>query len=169
MDNKRFALLYEYGFDILNSANMQLEKTFIQHGDISCFYHSLFVAYMSLVIVDQFHLKVDERSLVRGALLHDYFLYDWHIPTYENRWHAFSHPRAAYENASADFDLNDIEKDVILKHMFPLTIVLPKYRESVIVLMADKYCATFETLARSHMKYKMQSLENYFLKEMKNS
>ena len=36
--------------------------------------------------------------------------------------------------------------DIIVKHMWPLTVTLPKYRESYIVTLADKYCATSEML-----------------------
>lgn len=156
-------LLSEHGVDILNSQNMLLEKTFIQHGDVSCYYHSLFVAYISLCIAMRLKIRFDERGLVRGALLHDYFLYDWHIPSSDNRRHAFDHPRRAYENANKDFVLTDIEKDIILKHMFPLTIKIPKYRESFIVLLADKYCAVYETIAWRKAKRKMDILENHII------
>ena len=43
------------------------------------------------------------------------------------------------------YSLNNIEKDIIEKHMWPLTLRLPKYKESYVVLMVDKYCALFET------------------------
>ena len=48
-------------------------------------------------------------------------------------------------NADRDFGLNDIERDIISKHMFPLTPHLPSFRESVIVGLADKWCAIAET------------------------
>lgn len=153
-------LLNEHGIDILNSVNMQLEKTFIQHGSLSTYNHSLFVAYISLCIAKNLHIKINERSLVRGALLHDYFLYDWHISSKEHRRHAFDHPRYAYENAIQDFELTACEKDIILKHMFPLTLKIPKYRESYIVLLADKYCAVYETIARRRIKRKLSLLED---------
>jgi uncharacterized protein len=42
--------------------------------------------------------------------------------------------------------MNNIEKDIIEKHMWPLTLRLPRYKESYVVLMVDKYCAFSETL-----------------------
>ena len=87
------------------------------------------------------------RALVRGALLHDYFLYDWHEKDASHRWHGFHHPAAALKNASADFGLSPRERDVIAKHMFPLTLRPPRFRESWIVCLADKWCALEETLA----------------------
>ena len=51
----------------------------------------------------------------------------------------------AMRNADRDFTLNEIEKDIISKHMFPLTPFLPRHRESFIVCLADKWCALAET------------------------
>ena len=41
---------------------------------------------------------------------------------------------------------DDIEKDIIVKHMFPLNIKLPRYRESYIVTIADKICSSYEVI-----------------------
>ena len=35
---------------------------------------------------------------------------------------------------------------MILRHMFPLTLKPPKYREAVILCISDKLCATYETV-----------------------
>lgn len=63
---------------------------------------------------------MDIRSLVRGALWHDYFLYDWHIPDESHKWHGVTHAGDALKKAMRDFELNEIEQDMIRKHMFPL-------------------------------------------------
>ncbi len=142
-------ILYFYGKDILNSEGMQLEKKFIQHGDVSCYDHSVRVAAKSVKIVKKFRLKVNMKALIRGALLHDYFLYDWHDSDPSHNWHGFRHARFALKNANRDFDLGKIEKDIIFKHMFPLNIYPPKYKESWIVCLADKLCAITETFSRN--------------------
>ena len=36
------------------------------------------------------------------------------------------------------------EKDIILKHMWPVTFSTPKYLETFIVTFVDKYCAIKE-------------------------
>ena len=36
------------------------------------------------------------------------------------------------------------EKDIIEKHMFPLTRIPPSFRESAIVCLVDKACAVYE-------------------------
>ena len=52
----------------------------------------------------------------------------------------------ALENAKA-FGLSEVEEDIILKHMWPVTISKPpRYRESMVVNMADKICTVCEVL-----------------------
>ena len=125
-------------------------KNFTQHGNTTVFEHCVSVAKFSLLMAQylekMFKIKFDKDSLVRAALLHDYFLYDWHDKTVPgHNIHGFTHPRTAMLNADRDFGLNEIEKDIISKHMFPLTIMPPRYRESVLVTLADKWCALCET------------------------
>ena len=87
--------------------------------------------------------------LLRGALLHDYFLYDWHEKNKYHRWHGFTHAGRALRNARKDFRLSEREQDIIAKHMFPLNLALPRYRESVLVCLVDKWCSTYEVFSRS--------------------
>ena len=134
--------------DILKSANMQKEKKFLQHGKVSVYTHSVRVAVLSLFLAELLRVKVNEEVMMRGALLHDYFLYDWHEKDDSHRWHGFSHARAALKNAKKDFQLGEIEQDVIQKHMFPLNLKPPKYKESVLVCLADKLSALEETIRR---------------------
>lgn len=143
--NKAFDKLKKYGSDILHSDGMCAEKSFIQHSSVSCYEHSVNVAQKSLRVakfLKRFSIKVNEKSLVRGALLHDYFLYDWHEK--QHGLHGFKHAKRALKNAETDFKLNDIEKNIIKRHMFPLNICPPKYRESWIVCLADKLSALDE-------------------------
>ena len=147
--------IYDYGWDILSSEQIKAEKNFMQHGNISVYEHSLNVAYLSLYIARRMNICVNERAIVRGALLHDYFLYDWHVKCAENKKHGFSHARRALMNARRDFSLSEVEEDIIRKHMFPLNIAPPKYRESVIVCFADKIVATAETLYLSRRLIKL--------------
>ncbi len=134
------------GAEILKSEGMQKEKGFIQHGNVSVYRHSLSVAAMCILIAALMRAKVNKRSLVRGALLHDYFLYDWHVPDKSHKWHGFHHAKRALHNAERDFKLDDVEKNMILSHMFPMNMTLPKHKESVILCLADKICALKETV-----------------------
>lgn len=143
------AVIEEYGGDILASEGMQAEKGFMQHGTTSTYEHSLSVTVMCLRIAAALHIKTHKRELVRGALLHDYCLYDWHEP--HEGLHAFTHPKIAGENAQRDFAVGEIEKNMILSHMFPLGRI-PRYRESAILCLADKLCALRETFHRKKGK-----------------
>ena len=143
--------LFTRGKDIILSPEAQVLKTFTQHGETTVFEHCLSVAKFSLLMAHflerTLKINIDKDSLVRGALLHDYFLYDWHDKAVKGRRvHGFTHPGTAKRNAERDFGLNDLERDIISKHMFPVTPFPPMHRESVIVNLADKWCALCETL-----------------------
>ena len=119
---------------------------YIQHGTVSVYEHCLSVTRCSCHIARLLRIPIDRRSLIRGALLHDYFLYDWHEKNGGHRLHGFHHPARALKNAREDFDLTNVESNIILRHMFPLVPVPPTCREGWIVCLADKVCATKETL-----------------------
>ena len=73
------------------------------------------------------------------------FLYDWRKREDGRKGHhAFTHSKTAFKNASMVFDLNDKEKDIVLKHMWPVTLRFPKYKESFIITLVDKYFAYVE-------------------------
>lgn len=144
--------VHRHGGDVIASAHMALEKQCLQHGRTSVFDHSVNVACMGLYLSYKLGVRVDERSLVRGALLHDYFGYDWHEKDKSHRWHGLFHAKRALKNAERDFPLNKIERDIIMRHMFPLNVVPPRYRESLLVCLADKLCAVAETYEESRMR-----------------
>jgi uncharacterized protein len=131
--------------EILGTPEMQSTKGFVQHGKVSVFSHSVAVAEYSCRFARKLRLKVDFHSLVRGALLHDFFLYDWH-----DDWdllHGFKHPRMALANASEKFALNKTERNIIRKHMWPMTLInIPTCREAWLVCLVDKYCSLLETM-----------------------
>ncbi len=132
---------------VLENENMQLTKTFTQHGNVSVFGHCMAVAAYSKSLADKLGIKYDSDSLVRGAMLHDFFLYDWHETSdIGDGLHGFAHPYTASKNAIREFRLSPRELDIIRKHMWPLTLTkLPKYRESWLVCAVDKYCSLLET------------------------
>ena len=120
-------------------------KNYIQHGTVSVYDHSISVAKASLKISRKLHLKVNTESMVKVALLHDYFLYDWHDKDHP-KLHGFRHASFAAKNARRDFGLTDKEYKAIRSHMFPLNLRIPTSREALVLTLADKYCATKETI-----------------------
>ena len=120
-----------------------------QHGSTSCLAHSIAVAYLSYWLCRRLHLNIRYKSLIRGALLHDFFLYDWHDKEDgHKRPHGFYHPSAALANAERDFEINSRTKNIIKRHMFPLTPIPPVCLEGWVVCIADKICSTKETIKR---------------------
>ena len=133
----------------LAAPHVALMAGYVQHGQTTTLEHAAAVAYLSLALVRKLGIRCNERALVRGALLHDYFLYDWHENNKYHNLHGYTHAKRSLENATADFKLNRIEREIIYCHMFPLNITRPpKSREARLVCMADKICASYETLNR---------------------
>jgi len=128
----------------ISNRALQMQQ-YVQHGSTSTYAHCLRVAIFSYRISQIFNLNVDNKSLIRGAFLHDFYLYDWHEKSFAHRLHGFNHPHVALINAEKDFCLNDIEKNIISSHMWPLTITkLPLCLEAVLVCVADKLCSLGE-------------------------
>lgn len=129
--------------DIIHHEKIQKLAEHEQHCHTSRLQHSLNVSYYSFLICKS--LGWDYRSAARAGLLHDLFFYDWREENkFRKKNHAAWHPKVAYDNARKITELNEIEKDAILKHMWPCTLIPPKYKESYVLTFADKVCATFE-------------------------
>ena len=137
----------EAAWDILNSENFNRTKGHIQHGNMTVNNHCMNVAKYSIALSEKLHIKCNKKELIRGALLHDYFLYDWHDPEHAGiqNLHGFYHPGVALQNASEEYDLTEREKEIIKKHMWPLTVIPPRCREAWIVTTTDKWCSLLET------------------------
>lgn len=139
---------------IVNSDSFKKMKQIKQHRFTNCYEHSINVATRCFIYAKKRNLKVDINSLVRGALLHDFYLYDWRINKSKHFNHSYIHPRIALENARKEFgDLNKIEEDIILSHMWPITFFrFPKYKESYLVCFSDKICAMREFFGSARNK-----------------
>ena len=138
--------------DITENSSVLSLKEHVQHMKGSRYKHCYEVAFFTYVLTKK--LGLDYISATRGAMLHDFYFYDWRNKGVEGQkhFHAYRHPRIALNNATENFELNDLEKDIILKHMWPLTIRLPRFSESYIVTFVDKYCAMREFF--KFLKYK---------------
>ena len=126
--------------DLNANSQVQNMRNYRQHCSVSCYKHCLEVSYMTYKYCKKHNL--DYVSGARGAFLHDMFLYDWRIHQNDlpvKGLHAFAHPKIALINANKYFKLNEKEKDIIAKHMWPVTLFhIPKFRESFVVTISDK-------------------------------
>lgn len=118
-------------------------KNYRQHFDTSCFDHCYLAAYYCYFICKKF--KLDYKSATRAAMLHDLFLYDWRDKNSHRPFHAFHHGKTACINACKLFTLNKKEQDIIIRHMWPVTLAFPNSIEGLILTFVDKYCALHES------------------------
>lgn len=148
-EDKEFISIIE---DIIKNDTVQEMKKYRQHYQTNCFDHCLVASYNCYIYCKVHHL--DYISCARAAMLHDLFLYDWRKRENGRKGlHAFTHPITAYENARKLFNLNEKEKDIILKHMWPVTIPFPRYKESFILTIVDKRCAINEAIFEMKNRY----------------
>ena len=146
VDLNQYTEFYTLVQDLISNETVQKMKNYRQHYSTSTYEHCFYVAYISYKICKK--LGLDYKAAARGGILHDLFLYDWRNSRKAlnlERSHAFIHPKIAFKNASELFNLTEKEKDIIVKHMWPVTLALPKYPESFIVTFVDKYSALCES------------------------
>lgn len=113
--------------------------TRMQHLKFTRLRHSFDVSYYSYFLARFFNC--DYVSAARAGLLHDLFFHEGEQTNYEL---LHSHPKVALENASRICNLNPIEKNAILGHMWPFTNYRLKHKEGYIVSLSDKICAIRE-------------------------
>ena len=135
--------------DILNSDEFIKRKKYRHHGDISVYEHSLKVSKLSYKIAKKINLSLkrqvfNEYDMAIGALLHDFYYKPYtedHTKKPFFKQHGFVHAREARDNSRKFFPqyMNKRVENIILRHMFPLNIVPPKYLESWLITLTDKY------------------------------
>lgn len=131
-----------YVEDLLATEEVQKLSEFVQHMHSTRLEHSISVSYQSYRLAKRWN--GDAKATARAGLLHDLFYYDWRTTKFDEGTHAYVHPRIACKNAEKITELSELEKDIIIKHMWGATIAPPKYKESYIVTLVDKYCAIQE-------------------------
>lgn len=134
---------YEYKSiinDILKNREFKKLEEY-KHHSTNRLTHSLRVSFYSYKICKR--LGLDYISAARGGLLHDFFL-----NTYKNKGKKsllVNHPMLSLYNANKHFILNNIEKDIIKSHMYPINLKnKPKYKESYIITLVDKLACIYE-------------------------
>lgn len=133
---------YEIVKDILESDEFKKRKDYPHHGSITVYEHCLKVSYLAYSI-SKFFKSFDKKSVAIGALLHDFYDKPWQNVTPKKSFfkkHGFVHANQALRNSEKLYPehLNAKVKDIIKKHMFPLNITPPKYKESWLVTLCDK-------------------------------
>lgn len=137
---------YAYVKDIIDSSALDRLKEITHHISTTRFQHCLNVSYYTYLICKK--LRLDARAAARAGLLHDLFYYDrkkYNRSKAKGQLsHSSMHARLAAENAAVLTNITALERDMIENHMWPMTRQLPKYKESYIITLTDKYCAILE-------------------------
>jgi len=143
MDSAEWNDFLEAAGDIYNSPQLQKLEAFEQHLKINRLQHIRSVAFLSFLVSRKLNLNFKETA--RAATMHDLFYYDWREDDLSHKLHGLRHPKFALNNAFyLCGTLTKKEQDIIKRHMWPLTLIPPKYPESYVVTMMDKYCAAIE-------------------------
>jgi len=125
--------------------NVEFKKLYnIEHHGISRMEHSIKISYYSYKIAKRF--RMDYVSVARGGLLHDFYLDGDERNCKRKFLDTFTHPKRALSTTINIFDVNEIEKNIIVSHMFPFYIKIPKYKESFLVNLVDKIIGGIELL-----------------------
>lgn len=120
-----------------------------QHRTSNTFRHVCLVTEECIYYGIKNNIRYDYKSLIRGAMLHDFYFYDWRKDKINKKGHLRKHPSRAMENALKVFNLNKIEKDIIYNHMWPITLFhIPKSKEAKLVSRMDKKVTLKEFLAK---------------------
>ena len=139
--------------DILHNPAFRRMKAYRHHVKGSVYDHSLRVAYLCYRHAKKHSARVPMDELVRAALLHDYYLYDWHDRKKGTRLHLFTHPRAALENALRDYpEITAAQRDAIRHHMFPITPIPPRTRMGWLICYYDKIAALCDYFGKNKWK-----------------
>lgn len=139
--------------EYIKHSEVQRMKKYIQHGTTSTYEHCVSVAKASYKLNRFLHAGSDIKALLKGAMLHDFYLYDWHIKGSCEKLHGYHHADSALENARKHFDMTKKEEDIIYSHMWPLNLTrIPRRREAWIVCMADKYVSIKEIFDKDRYK-----------------
>ena len=159
--NKNQEQFWDAFLELREDPLVQQLKQYPNHKISNLYDHSSRVAVCAYDLSRRLHICINGKSLAKGAMLHDYYLY--HARSNKEisaRDHWLGHPRTAFANAEKVFYLTELEKNIILSHMWPLNFChFPKSREAVLVSAADKICACGELILKRNYVKKIKRKE----------
>jgi len=182
--NPFFEEWFEIVEHILLNDEFQRRKIFPHHHNMTVWDHSILVSFKSFLLAKQ--VKADEKICAIAGLLHDFYPWSWintkELEEFENgkyleenkrkktffELHGFTHGKAASINYVKFFPELENKKitNSIKNHMFPLTIVPPRYKEGIIITIIDKINSAHEMPSPVFIKDKIK--KEIFIKRMFN-
>lgn len=135
---------------VIDSKEVNMLGNYVHHHFTTRLQHSMNVSYYSFTFCR--FLGWDYRSAARAGLMHDLYFFDNKSTDSEGNKLLKHHPFDALDNSENIFEINEIEKDAIVNHMWPVqSICRPRYKESMIVSFSDKMCAIMEATKGSSL------------------
>ena len=146
----RNRLIKEYAGDILHSSLFQRSFSQRHHYRTSVGKHSLQTARMGLwlcTFLKRRGIAIDERRLVRIALLHDMGMLGRKHRYRNNLECGYMHPKNSADIARKIWpDIDRKSLKAIRSHMWPLSLAVPTSREAAVLCMADKMAAVSDLI-----------------------
>ena len=133
----------QYTKDITDNSHFNKLKNELHHG-ISRYEHSMRVARWTYRVCNTFKFD-NTKEVTRAALLHDFYIND-DLQANGGPKALVEHPRIALRNSKKYFDINSVQEDIIVHHMFPCNLNIPESKEAFLVSLVDKGVSTFEML-----------------------
>ena len=143
----------------LNNEKIMRMKDIPMHRGSNCYLHSFKVAKKAIHYAEKSRKKdLNFHIILLGAILHDYYLYDWRSDRSKRKKHGHNHPQIASDNAFRDFNIPQEVRRIIETHMWPLNIrEYPKSREAKIVSICDKAVTIKEASTTKEYKEKRKA------------
>ena len=157
-EKERLEQIYQ---TFLNDDRIKKMKNVRMHRGSNCYEHSFKVAKKAIRLANRSsHKNLKFEVILIGAILHDYYLYDWRDDKSKRKRHGRNHPLIASENATKDFKISADVRKIIETHMWPINMKLyPKTREAKIVSISDKAVTLGESL--TSIAFKKKRREKY--------
>ena len=153
-EKDKLEIIYER---FLNNHLIEKMKEISMHRGSNTYIHCFLVAKRSIKKAIKKKKKINFEALLVGAILHDYYLYDWRKDRALLKKHGSKHPFVARDNAIRDFGISSEVCDIIVSHMWPFNFKLyPRTIEAKIVAKSDNVIAFKEFLTSIKYKQKHQ-------------
>ena len=163
ISNELKAKLEEIYQTFLHDEKILRMKKIPMHRGSNCYIHSFKVTKLAIKRAIR-HKKGNLEVILLGAILHDYYLYDWRVEKEKRNEHIYKHPYIAIENAIRDFGIHEPVRKVIETHMWPFNFThFPASKEARIITLADKTIYIKEIVCSSRYKKKR---EQKYLKQI---
>ncbi len=147
---------YDMIADLVHHEKVKQLDEYSQHMSTSRYQHSINVAYYAFLLGKK--LKLNIQDIVRAAMLHDFFLYNWRTEQPVKGNHVNVHPQQALLNAKTITEVTPLMEDVIVSHMWPIGTTRPKSKEAWVVSIADKIATILEITFQLNVKTKRINL-----------